>query len=577
MNEIHYEVFVRRGKKGGWALLEAIIDRTAAIARAQEVLGQGGVIAVKVTKETFKPEDGTFQSVSVFQEGAPDKASKEEVKPYVPCFKPQDLFTRHARGLIGRVLASTLDEWQLVPMELIHRGDVLEKLEARSTVLQHAVQQVAVVQAANSPGALHEIFRQLMDLSLRAMDMVVKDERRGRFKPLEGTSVAAFWRAQGAQGDAAYLLAAAIALYLKNANGWAAKLRFLLELLADVPEEEEAKRACLATIDSFVAEMIRSPASLSDLIGECADLGEALKVMIAVFLGRDAPDAENRPQSLARLSFAFKHNMLDEARSALIDRIMGEIRSFARLHPDSFEQELHSMRFLAQQLVSGIGPHLSHETITEVFAVRSKRLVTPESIEAYLATAVTVDDRIRKLIDLEENVVGAQSKKAVAGFLSPILAAPKAEMQIGGERAPVTAKLRTVAELQRTISSSHFDEMDQADILKALDLLAMRIAERFQFFRSIEQRPVPLAEKTLALLRLMARQMIPEGDCMTKARALAQAMTRKNDFMATLMPADMPADQRQERLAEFRSLWELAGLAKERSDIAPAASAESAA
>ncbi len=576
MNEIHYEVFVRRGKKGGWELLEAIIDRAAAIKRAQEVLGEGGVVGVKVCKETFKPEDGTFQSVTIFQEGAPDKSSKEETKPYIPCFKPQDLFTRHARGMIGRVLASTLDEWQLVPMELIHRGDMLEQLEARSTVLQHAIQQVAVTQAANAPGALHDIFRQLMDLSLRAMDMVVKDDRRGHFKPLEGASLAAFWRESGAEGNVSYLLAAAIALYLKNANGWAAKLRFLLELLSDLPEEEEAERACLATIDSFVAEMIRSPASLNDLIGECKDLGEALKVMIAVFLGRDVPEAESRPPSLERLSYAFKHNLLDEARSALIDRIMGEIQSFARLHPDSFEQELHSMRFLAQQLVSGIGPHLSHETITEVFATRSKRLVTPESIEAYLATAISVDDRIHKLIDLEENVVGAHSKKAVAGFLSPILSAPKAEMQIGGERAPVTARLRTVAELQRTITSSHFDELDQADILKGLDLLAMRIAERYQFFRSIEQRPVSLADKTLAVLRLMARQMIPEGDCMTKARSLAQTMARKSDFMASLMPPEMPEESRQERLAEFRSLWELAGLAKERTDRA-SAPAESAA
>ncbi|MFZ1990127.1 MAG: hypothetical protein WAW96_10195, partial [Alphaproteobacteria bacterium] len=350
MNEIHYELFVRRGKAGGWELLEVIIDRSIALKKAQGMVGQNGIVAAKLKKETYKPEEGTFQSVTVFHEGDPHETI-EESKPYVPCFKPQDLFSRHARRLIGRILKSTLDEWQLVPMELIHRGDMLEQLEARSTVLQHAVQQVAVVQAANFPGALHDIFRQLMDLSLRAMDMVVRDERRGRFKPLEGTSVAAFWRQEGTQGDAAYLLAAAIALYLKTADGWAAKLRFILELLSDLPEEEEARRDCLIIIDSFVAEMIRSPASLHDLIGECKDLGEALKVMIAVFLGKKVPDAENRPQSLERLSYAFNNNMLDEARSALIERIMGEIQSFARLHPDSFEQELQSMRFLAHQLV----------------------------------------------------------------------------------------------------------------------------------------------------------------------------------------------------------------------------------
>ena len=582
MSEIHFEVFVRRGKKGGWTLLEAITDRQAAIKRAQGALGQGGVVAVKVTKETYKGDDGTFQSVSVFHDGPKDKDEDKQEKPFTPCFKPQDLLSCHSRSVIARVLKGTLDEWQLIPMELVHRGDMLEKLEATSTVLQHAVQQVAIAQAADTPGKLHEIFRQLMDLALRAMDKVVQDERKGHFIPLPNGSVAAFWKEMGKKGEAPYLLAGAIANHIKNAQGWGTKLRFLLELLADLPEDEASRNQCLEVIDSFVAEMIRSPASLHDLLGECADLGAALRLMTTVFLGKNTGDSDAYQVNLNRLSHALAHCMLDESRGALAERILAEIRSFQRFHPNSFEQELDSMRHLAQHLVVGVGPHLTIDAITEAFAVRSKRLVTPESIEAYLVGAETAEERIDRLVELEENVVGAQSKKAVAGFMMPILSSPKTELQIGGEGKPVTARLRRVTEFQAAIKATHFDEMDKREILKSLDLLGSRIAERWGFFKSIEQRPVSTAEKTLALLRLIAHDVIPDGECAMRANALVTALVRRSDFMPTLMPDELPESDRQARLAEFKTLYDQAGLNKKPEEepapaIVPPVSAESAA
>ena len=386
-------------------------------------------------------------------------------------------------------------------------------------------------------------------------------------------SVAAFWQDYGKAGDAPYLLAAAIAQHIKKANGWATKLRFLLELLSDLPEDEAAKNACLEVIDSFIAEMIRSPASLHDLLGECADLGEALRLMTTVFLGKMTREDNGASVNLNRLSHALAHCMLDEARGALGERIIAEIKSFQRFHPTSFEQELDSMRHLAQQLIVGIGPHLTHEAVTEAFAVRSKRLVTPESIEAYLGDTQSAEERIELLIDLEENVVGAQSKKAVAGFMLPILASPKTEMQIGGDKAPVMARLRRVAEIQATIKDTHFDEMDKREILRNLDLLAMRIAERFSFFKQVEQRPVSTADKVLALLRVLSQHIVPEGECEMRTKALALSLARRPDFTTSLTPNDMPFDERQARLIEFKALYDQVCKTSDEAEAAPAESA----
>ena len=49
---------------------------------------------------------------------------------------------------MSRLLTDFLSRNRVTITELIHRADMLEKLEATGTVYQHAIQKVAVAQAA---------------------------------------------------------------------------------------------------------------------------------------------------------------------------------------------------------------------------------------------------------------------------------------------------------------------------------------------------------------------------------------------------------------------------------------------
>lgn len=568
---IHFEIFVRRGK-GGWSLLEARAgDRQDAVKYAKAQLGQGGVVAVKVTKETLDEESGTYSSVTIFEDGEPEKKEKSKKEPpKLPCFKPQDLFSHHSRSVIARVLKSTLDEWQLIPMELIHRADMLEKLEARSTVLQGAVQQVAIAQAADASGTLHEIFRQLMDLALKAMDMVIVDERKGRLKALKDASVSAFWAGRAPGADSHYHLGAAIAKHLKTADGWTSKIRLVLELARDLPEDEEKRKISLETIDAFVAEMIRSPASISDLLGPRKDLGEALHALASLFLGQD--DATARTPQLALLAKGMAEGSLDRTKGALAERILAEIRSHNRFHPESFERELETMRHLAQQLVLGVSAHMPLEAVTDAFATRSKRLVARDGIEAHLERIASPEERLACLVSLGENVVGPQAKRIVAGLICAQIASPKTEAHFASEAAPILGRLHRISELQRDAKKGRFDGPDAREILKGLDLLGMRIAERAGFFKQIEQRTASTADRALALLRLVSKGALPEGECETRARVMALGALKRPDFSATLCPEGMGPKERQARTEELRALLEATEL-KTKDEVAADASA----
>ena len=60
--------------------------------------------------------------------------AQEDVPHALPCFKPDDLYSYHARATITRLLTEFLARNKITITELIHRADLLEKLEATGTL-----------------------------------------------------------------------------------------------------------------------------------------------------------------------------------------------------------------------------------------------------------------------------------------------------------------------------------------------------------------------------------------------------------------------------------------------------------
>ena len=139
---------------------------------------------VKVVKETYNDDTGDYLTLKIFEEGhnqvkiAP---AQEDAPHALPCFKPDDLYSYHARATIRRLLTDFLARNKITITELIHRADMLEKLEATGTLYQHAIQKVAVAQAANTTTPVQQIVKSLNELATQAFQRVYRDQRKGLF------------------------------------------------------------------------------------------------------------------------------------------------------------------------------------------------------------------------------------------------------------------------------------------------------------------------------------------------------------------------------------------------------------
>jgi hypothetical protein len=568
MSEVHFEVFRQMRRGGGWALVEVIAQRDEAVKYAKSLVAEGAP-AVRVMKETHQPETGDYMSLTIFEHGATEirkkNAKLDEGASSTPCFKPDDLYSYHARATMGRILADWLARWKLTPTEFIHTAAALEKFEATGTIFQHAIQKVAVAQASESESSVAQIVKNLNGLCTIAMQRVFKDERRGLFPTLEVGQFGPLAERLATNPDGRYVLNGALVKYLAPSTSWDGKLQSLLVLMAELPADGPGRTLLLNAIDVLVSEMLTGAAALADLLGQNPDLGHALMNLVELFLGVEVHVGEGGGQGINELTRFFAKDELPNARQSIASRIINELKGMKRLCPSSLDDEFKMLRQLGNKLVRGQGKYLSHEDLMTAFQERSRRLVTHEPLLQFMQTAKTSDERLERLLVVEENIVGAENKRTLSTFMIPIISSNNFETELYAG-SPVRQRLRRVAELQERVLRSGFQEVQKNQIAAALDKVALRIDERSRFLASIEARVANPIERMEMIFKLCTAGVFTQGGLMTKAHQHLIGCLTKPGFLLSYT-AQLERERRggvnqDEALTELANQLEQIGIAQ---------------
>ncbi len=565
-NQIHYEVFRRVGAKGGWNLLEVLPSRDAALKLAKDTMAEGNATGVKVMKETYNDDTGDYLSLKIFEEGLNSysvPAAAEETPNAIPCFKPEDLYSYHARSTIARLLVDFLARNKITVTELIHRADMLEKLEATGTTFQFAIQKVAVAQAASSTVGVQQIVKGLNELTTKACNRVYKDQRAGKFPDPEAAQFKLLAAKLAGQGDAAYLFNGALARHLKECKGWDEKVLRLLTIMEDAPKEEgKPRELVLSSIDSILAEVLGGSAALRDLLGASENLAEMLRKLVDLFLGRTRPDAAD---GLKLLNSHFAADTLPEARTAVANRIIAEFKANKRLCPESVVEELKALRSIANSIVLGVGKYLSQDDLIAAFTLRSERLVMPEVLGNYLEGAAP-DEKFERMLFVEDNIIGAKNKRALSVFTLPLLTGAF-DAHFHNPKIPLVQRLQRLANLQARVNRSGFVDVTKTQMSEKLDALAVAVEAKGRLFESVQARPTNHVERATTLLKLATSGVFTEPQLAGKARKIILGYLSQPGFLTgylAQMPrdADTPPDS-QKAMSELMAELGKAGITAE--------------
>lgn len=528
---VHYEIFRRRGASGSWSLVEVRDRREDAIAYAQSLI-TGDAVGIRVLKETYNDATGDYLSLKVFEHGETKTKAKavQDDLPEAPCFRIDDLYSYHARKTIAQLLPDFLARHKVTVTELSHRADLLEKLEATGTLLQHAVQRVAVAQAASGENQLTKIIRALHDLTTQAMHRVYRDFEKKRFAVAAPGSFLPLAEKHAAVGhEGTYLLNGSLALYLKDSNGWDDKVAQLLALMDEAKGETPGAKLLFGCIDTLISEILGGSAGLRELIGAKDSHGQAIMALVKLYLGRPPEETDGR-DGLIALTRQFSTDTLPNARTAIAQRILAEIKSFKRLCPSSLEEELKTLRQIANLVVTGISKYLTHEDLIAAFTLRSQRLINFEALSPYLSS-VTPDVKLERILFVEENVIGAENKRRLADFVPPVITAPSFEEHFQSSKLPPVQRLQQLQRLQDRVRRSGFQEHHRKEIGDIIDKVAASVESRNRLLESIDKRPLSPTGKVVMLLKMASANTFTSPRLSNKAKLMVVNYIGKPGFL----------------------------------------------
>ncbi len=545
-NQVHYELYIRKTPNSSWVLDLATEDRVRALAVAEEALEEKRAVAVRVTKETLDAETRDFRSINILTKGMAEppkkKAQVEDLEPL--CVSIADLYTAHARDRIGKLLDTWLARQTVTAFELMHRPDLVEKLDASGVELQHAIQKVAVPEAQARGASTDEIVRHFQALGERAINRLLKDGRAGTPPDFAKEPFAKICDNLAGDPDQAYVIGLGVARHMASGRTWGEKLGLLLDL-ADAAPQGPSRALALHIIEQPLTEMISTRSALSDVLGQELELGPSLTALTRL-AGAEAVDAllaldANLAASLPALTgpAARLANWLDgpqfpAVRGAISKRVLRELHGPRRLRPGDPEAEIKALRLLAMALTATAGRVLSLDDIKAAFSERSKALTASDFVDSLTNGCGSARLESEALIRLAENVTGGVAKRQAARWLASTFEALRFEKEFRDTAEAVTLRLAGLASLQRGITRAHLVPEDAGPLMQRLGEIGGMAEADAKLTQAVARANAPIGKRIEILARMAAGETAPMGPAADRARTEALKLARAPEAMPAL-------------------------------------------
>lgn len=545
--QVHYEVWTRRKPASGWSLEMALENRERAVETAEELFAAGKAVAVRVAKETLDDETREFKTVTILAKGDAKetkvKKTNDSLDPL--CVSPADLYTGHARERIGRLLAQWLERQRVTPFELLHRADLIEKLEAAGMDLQHAVQKIAVPEAQDRGVSVHELMRHYHKLIQSAIDRVLKDNKRKAFPSFDHEPFAAACERLTGDPERHYLLGAGVAVFIGKGLTWSEKVAFLLDLADSAPQAPQARVLAFQVLETALAEILGSRAGLTELLGAELDLGGNLAAMtrlaasdtVDLLVGLEAVVARMMPKldgPAARLAKWLEGSQFGVVRAALAQRVLRELNSPRRLRPEDPAGEIDILRALAMCLTAAAGKLMPLEQVQEAFAERSRMIVRSDFVEVYLGEGKTALEEVEALLWLAENITGAANKRSASRWIGANIAALRFERDVRSDSGSPATRLTNLANLQRGVARVGFLTEELTPIQAKIGEVGGWVEADAKLVQMIAKAPAPAAQRLTLLVKMAAGETAPLGPVSDRARQEITRLMRLPETRAEL-------------------------------------------
>ena len=555
---VHYEITGRRGTR--WTILEVVMDRKEATAKAEDFWGSRRYTGVRVVKESYDKLSHEFASVEIYSRGGNRKTSKYDQSGKIsPCLTPDDLYSPDGRRAIWELLGNTLSDWMITPTELLHSLDHYYKLYNAGTKLQNAIQRTAV-SYENDQDSIQERMRKITKVVDTSIDIMKKNKDRvpsleiGRLNPLV--------EELKEKSNKRFLMISAITDYLKPAVTLTDKVGRTIAML-----NGNRPAWVMEILDQLLAEMFLHQNILTQLLGEPDDRARFMIWLAHLqagqlnMMGQD----EHSPcfsDEILRLNGFLSQGQMPQTARALFNRLKLEIEAPKPISGNGLVPQLKGLNLLKaaiDELQDDVG---MLESVEEALASRAGRLLNSQAVGEMLYDLKSPIDQLNSLLDLEQFTIGHSNKRMVANFMLPVLTRPEYEsVFVGLDNHQPMQRMHDLVVLQKRILVADLTEMHRRKIAEKLDAFCRAILDNTQVLKKLHNLNISLQDKAKKILNMMADNYFTAGDCHLRAEHQVRIYMKQPGFTEGLI-AGLPRAEAEHILLEFKDLLERAGITK---------------
>ena len=395
-----------------------------------------------------------------------------EVASASPCKTLDQVFQTPARRLVGRVCRNFLDQNCITASELVCHPPYQQRMSQDAQEMQRAVQMLSAAQARIFNLDLHKRMRHLfkmIDAVNAALEALYKRLPSVDFEPGGLTSYYHQLREIVNTDELEMAFCVVLTRNLHDAKSWESRLEKLLSFI-EVETDIEVQNH----IDSFVADLIDSPAALRTMMGSRRLLAERISELIGLYRGNFSQTDTTEAWPLAeRLNRALSKFPMPHSRLSLKLQILRAMESGTPVSRQTGAVELLALCDLLEELQEEDGAIIGGDSMEKEITTRLSRQVSHDSLEILLDDHETLHARLELLLTLRQRLIGAGNIKQINEYIRYQFERRtfKEELLKAGEG--VSGRMLVVADLWRTIADYDFPEGMRDHFLDQLEAIQL--------------------------------------------------------------------------------------------------------
>lgn len=560
--KVHFEI---QGKTDqGWTVLEVANDENKAVTLAKQRLKSASVDAVKVSKECFDPDQGTFKSVLVYEEdkGQPQRGAPVSGQVAAPCQTPDDFGRWEICLVASRSLREVLDVWGLIYTEFLYNFQTFQRLSKSGQVLPSAINSALEEMLPGEDYSRPARAKAVMQLIKEGAAKLQRVQESGTIPDIKKDDFFALAvQYEGQEGGERFLSLAVMKLFARF-ESIDQRFTWLLQNLNPLPAAWS-----VALVDRWLAECLmhaRVVESLTEGLGDGADWLVTLMMLAEGRLGdaffKNEKLGNLQRARLAHLHAHLAHSRLPKVRELLINRAADRLAERKPLAGNHFLQELAALAKVYQHPAFDRDAQTRYGPIGQMLETRCSRLLHSDAIGELTEKSVDPYPGLLALAELEPVVIGGAAKLKIGEYMIALISSPRRADALRKGEGKLTQRMKELAALQSKILESGLTMECKVRLSKALDQQCSQMLEDSGFLAKLQSSRGSTYDKANKLGQLLAEGYFTEGNAGDLARRHVWNFLATRDVISRLIRPRATAEERAE-LEGFQKLLAAAGVA----------------